>query len=225
MKSERVNVSARVLQYLTSQIRNGTWTVGSKIPSENQLTQQLGVSRASVRVAIQQLIGVGVLESIHGKGTFLRDDRVELLMNGAGRITPADCADIRAVLEFRRILEPEAAALAAKNASPEQIEQLKELTAQLTSLSGKRSEFVQCDMAFHEQLCRASGNHLLAKSLQEVFEQTVRNHEQMTQWFGERHALFFHPMILDAVVTHNPNRARALMEAHILQNYDKVELV
>ena len=186
------------------------------------MTERLGVSRASVRVAIQQLIGVGVLESVHGKGTFLRDDRVETLLTGASQITPADCADIRAVLQFRRILEPEAAALAAKNATKAQIGRLHELTGRLPALRGKKSEFVRCDMAFHEELCRASGNHLLVKSLHEVFEQTVRNHEQLTQRFGEQDALFFHPMILNAVEVHNDNLARALMQAHILQNYDKV---
>ena len=67
MKAERINVTESVLQYLTGHIQSGQWAVGSKIPSENQLTERLGVSRASVRVAIQQLIGVGVLESVHGK--------------------------------------------------------------------------------------------------------------------------------------------------------------
>ena len=222
MKAERINVTESVLQYLTGHIQSGQWAVGSKIPSENQLTERLGVSRASVRVAIQQLIGVGVLESVHGKGTFLRDDRVETLLTGASQITPADCADIRAVLQFRRILEPEAAALAAKNATKAQIGRLHELTGRLPALRGQKSEFVRCDMAFHEELGRASGNHLLVKSLHEVFEQTVRNHEQLTQRFGEQDALFFHPMILNAVEVHNDNLARALMQAHILQNYDKV---
>ncbi|MDY3618595.1 FadR/GntR family transcriptional regulator [Agathobaculum sp.] len=222
MKPERMNVTESVVRYLTEHIQNGDWPVGSKIPSENQLTEQLGVSRASVRVAIQQLIGVGVLESEHGKGTFLRDDRVETLLTGANQITPADCADIRAVLEFRRILEPESAALAAKNAAAEQIAKLRELTVHLPTLLGQKSEFVRCDIAFHEALCQASGNHLLVKSLHEVFAQTVRNHVQLTTRFGEQDALFFHPQILDAVEARNANRARALMEAHILQNYDRV---
>ena len=222
MKPERINVTESVVQYLTDHICSGEWTVGSKIPSENQLTERLGVSRASVRVAIQQLIGVGVLESVHGKGTFLRDDRVETLLTGASQITPADCADIRAVLEFRRILEPQAAALAAQNATKKQLKELHELTDRLPTLRGQPHEFVRCDMAFHEALCRASGNHLLVKSLHEVFEQTVRNHEQLTVRFGEQDALFFHPLILNAVEVHNTNLARSLMEAHILQNYDKV---
>ncbi len=222
MKTDRINVTESVVQYLTAHIESGEWPLNSKIPSENQLTAQLGVSRASVRVAIQQLIGVGVLESVHGKGTFLRDDRVRTLLTGASQITPADCADIRAVLEFRRILEPETAALAAKNATESDLQRMRELTEELPALSGRWSEFVRCDMAFHEALCQASGNHLLVKSLHEVFAQTVRNHEQLTQRFGEGHALFFHPQILDAVEARNPNRARALMEAHILQNYDKV---
>ena len=57
--------------YLKEQIDSGAWKAGEKIPSENTLTKELGVSRASVRDAIRYFAGQGVLESRHGKGTFL----------------------------------------------------------------------------------------------------------------------------------------------------------
>ena len=103
MKAERINVTESVLQYLTGHIQSGQWAVGSKIPSENQLTERLGVSRASVRVAIQQLTVVGGLASGEGKGAFLRDVRVATLLTGVTQTTPAASADVRAVLPVRRI--------------------------------------------------------------------------------------------------------------------------
>lgn len=59
------------MQYLKENIEAENWKVGEKIPSENQLTSTLGVSRSSVRNALRYMIGIGVLESIHGKGTYL----------------------------------------------------------------------------------------------------------------------------------------------------------
>ena len=66
-----------MVDYLKKNIESGNWTVGEKIPSENQMTEELGVSRSSIRTALQYLIGLGVLESVHGKGTYLINSRVE----------------------------------------------------------------------------------------------------------------------------------------------------
>ena len=61
MKIKRVNVTSQVVDYLKKNIESGNWTVGEKIPSENQMTEELGVSRSSIRTALQYLIGLGVL--------------------------------------------------------------------------------------------------------------------------------------------------------------------
>ena len=60
---DTTSITDRVLAYYKEQILSGAWQVGEKIPSEHQLTELLGVSRASVRTATRQLIGLGVLES------------------------------------------------------------------------------------------------------------------------------------------------------------------
>ena len=67
------NITQQVVQFIKKNIDNGNWRIGEKIPSENKLAESLGVSRASVRMAIQQFIAIGVLESVHGKGTFVTD--------------------------------------------------------------------------------------------------------------------------------------------------------
>ena len=74
---QKTNVTEQIVAYYKQQILNGTWKVGEKIPSENQLCGELGVSRASIRSAVKELIGLGVLESMHGKGTFLIDDMLD----------------------------------------------------------------------------------------------------------------------------------------------------
>ena len=68
---QRNNVTEQIIAYCKRQIRSGAWIVGEKIPSENQLCAELGVSRASIRSALKELIGIGALESgPRVKGTF-----------------------------------------------------------------------------------------------------------------------------------------------------------
>lgn len=75
---QKMNVTEQVVAYYKQQILNGAWKIGEKIPSENQLCEELGVSRASIRSAIKELTGYGILESIHGKGTFLIGDFLDI---------------------------------------------------------------------------------------------------------------------------------------------------
>ena len=91
------SITEQVVQYFKDNINAGNWTVGEKIPSENRLTETLGVSRASVRTAIQYLIALGVLESRHGKGTCLLEDHVDEHTGSQTKITAQDCQDIEKV--------------------------------------------------------------------------------------------------------------------------------
>lgn len=119
------NITQQVIAYMKSNIESGNWKVGEKIPSENELTGELGVSpfqHPSGQSAISA--GIGVLESVHGKGTFLIDDEVEEQSN-ANKITAEDCRNAEKVLEFRRIVESEACYLATLNKSPELVKKLR----------------------------------------------------------------------------------------------------
>jgi len=72
-KVERVNIGDRVFEQMRQMILTGQWQAGDRIPSENELVRTLGVSRVSVRAAIHQLVGMGVLTVRHGDGTFVSD--------------------------------------------------------------------------------------------------------------------------------------------------------
>ena len=67
MKIKTVNITDQVVEYLKENIESGKWNIGEKIPSENQMVMELGVSRSSIRSALQYLIGIGVLKSYLGQ--------------------------------------------------------------------------------------------------------------------------------------------------------------
>ena len=125
MRIKKVNVTEQVVEYLKENIEAGNWKVGEKIPSENQMTSTLGVSRSSVRAALQYMIGIGVLESVHGKGTYLINSQVENWEEADNKITSEDCKDIEKVLEFRRILEPDACRLAVERGDSQVVSELE----------------------------------------------------------------------------------------------------
>jgi GntR family transcriptional repressor for pyruvate dehydrogenase complex len=211
----KTNIMQQVRDYLKENIGNGSWQVGEKIPSENALTQTLQVSRLSVRMAIQQLIGIGALESAHGKGTFVVNNDIAGLTRRVSRFSEEDCREIQKVLEFREIIEPETCYYATLNATKENLDALAKFLIDMQSHVGSSKEFVMADIFFHEEISKASGNPLLEKCLCDVFQATTRNHEQINKMFGFDDGLHYHRLILDAMVNRNAVKAKAFMKRHL----------
>jgi len=224
LQIHRVNITQQVIEYLKKNIENGTWAVGEKIPSENNLTEILGVSRASIRVAIQQFIALDVLQSLHGKGTFVRTNNIVGVSNNVTAINEANYDDISQVLEFRRIIETEGAYLAAQQATDETINNLEIYLKNMKNSIGQSEEFVKQDMLFHEEICHATGNHLLENCLKEVFQQTGKNHKQMNEAFGYHDGVYFHTLLLKAIKDKDARKAKNLMKEHLQQAIERIKL-
>lgn len=217
------NITEQVVQYFKDNINSGNWIVGEKIPSENQLKETLGVSRASIRTAIQHLVGLGVLESRHGKGTYLLEDQVDDRSEGETKITAEDCKNIGKVLEFRRIVESEACYLATQHATAELVEELRGYLKIMSENEGKREEFVTADIRFHEAICKASQNPLLEKTLLKVFEETRKNHSQINEIFGYHDGIYYHTLITRMIEHGDAEKAREIMYEHLQNAINKLE--
>lgn len=215
MIAKNASITNQVIAYLKENIESGVWAVGEKIPSENQMVADLGVSRSSIRTAVQYLIGLGVLKSYQGKGTFLINRQVENWDEAQNKITSADCMDIYKVLEFRRILEPEACRMAVERYTPEVFDDLQYYLQQMERSRNNPAKFVRADMQFHAVICKASGNALLEKSLNKVFAETRSNHEQMNLLVGDYNGILYHTLILEAFRKGDAQEAYQKMLEHI----------
>ena len=122
------------------------------------------------------------------------------------------------------IVETESCYLAAKNATNEVVENLKKYLSIMIENIGKSKEFVKADMLFHEEICIASGNHLLEKSLREVFKQTDKNHKQINEILGYKNGVYYHTAILKAIEEKNAKKAKQLMRDHLRKTLDSLEL-
>jgi GntR family transcriptional repressor for pyruvate dehydrogenase complex len=190
----KINITQQVIDYIKENISKEIWLVGEKIPSENKLTQILGVSRASVRIALQQFIALGILESFHGKGTFVVSNNLSGFDRSTLIPTGDDYRDMRQLLEFRRSVEPEASALAAERATEENIRQLDSLLGQMKQAfrQDDSKNFVHYDMMFHEEVSHASGNMFLVNCLHGVFSQKEKSYQHIFQQCGYKDGIYYH---------------------------------
>lgn len=217
------NITEQLVSYFVENIESGNWKVGEKIPSENQLTAALKVSRASVRQAVSQLAGIGVLETIHGKGTYLIDNEIQDAMSNKSKITAEDCKDVEKVLEFRRIVESEACYLATQKRTEELLKKLKESLDVMKNSKEEVEKFVTADIQFHRTICKATENPLLEKSMNRVFEENRRSQQLTWKTFGYHNGIHYHERILAAMSEGDPAEARQAMYEHLQNGIERLK--
>ncbi|MCV7344054.1 FadR/GntR family transcriptional regulator [Mycolicibacterium rhodesiae] len=151
-------LAAQTAQLLLSRIRDGEWPLGHRLPGETTLAAQLGVGRSTLREAIRELSGRGVLDSRQGAGVF-----VTALEANEDWDTLLRRTTIVAVIEARIAIEAEAAALAAVRRTPADLRAIRRaLVARgITGLS--IPDHVDADAAFHRTVVTAAHNDVLTQ--------------------------------------------------------------
>jgi GntR family transcriptional repressor for pyruvate dehydrogenase complex len=221
----KTSVTQQVIDYIKENIAGGVWRVGEKTPSENELTRMLGISRASVRIAIRQFIALGVLNSVHGKGTFVVSTNLVGFHKSISLLSGDKFRDMRHAFEFRLAVELETACLAAEHATGENIKELDFLLEQMKSTCAEddRENFIKYDMLFHEEIGRASDNVFLDHSLREMFNQTKEAHIHVSRYFGYKHGIYYHTLLLQAIKAKNAKKARKIMYEHLQKVIETID--
>ncbi|SPF00575.1 FadR/GntR family transcriptional regulator [Streptomyces sp. MA5143a] len=155
----RSALSEQVIAALRNQITSGEWPVGSRIPTEPELVEQLGVARNTVREAVRALAHNGLLDIRQGSGTFVVATSE---LAGVMHRRFAD-ADPRHIAELRSALESSAAKLAAERRTEKDLKQLDALLARREEAwaSGDAETFVSADTTFHLAVVAASHNDVV----------------------------------------------------------------
>ncbi|MEK3912856.1 FadR/GntR family transcriptional regulator [Paenibacillus sp. FSL H7-0331] len=159
--------STVVSEALREQIMKGDWLVGSRLPSVEKLAELFQVGRSTIREALASLKAQGWVDVRHGGGTFvLKDKEPAIGIWQAPEIQ--DIKQLKAWLELRYILETESASLAAGRRSAEQLSELKQIIQEMMTLQ-EENQLDQADIRFHVAIAQASGNPLLAGTLESLF--------------------------------------------------------
>jgi len=155
----RLSMTEQAVAWLRRQVSEGIWPIGSKIPPEAELAQELGVARNTIREAVGALTHTGVLEIRRGAGTFVRSD-TEVDAVFARRLLQADQNDSA---DLRRAIEVEATRLACTRRTDSDIRQLRvALQARADAMrGGTHPDYLNADYHFHHAVVRAAHSTLL----------------------------------------------------------------
>jgi GntR family transcriptional repressor for pyruvate dehydrogenase complex len=201
-------------------IISGELPPGSRLPAENELAANLGLSRNTLREAVSALVTARVLDVRRGDGTFVTSLEPHLLLEGIGFAVELMQQD-RALelLEVRRILEPAATGLAATRISAED---LADVGACLAAMEHSRGETrIKQDIDFHARIARSSGNQTLATMLNELSGKTV--HARI--WHGtidaqaDQRAHAEHQAIYSALVNRDAVMAESAALVHVANTW------
>jgi GntR family transcriptional regulator, transcriptional repressor for pyruvate dehydrogenase complex len=208
---------------------DGDLRPGDKLPVEKDLAASLGVSRNTLREAVRALSSLKVLQTRQGDGTYVTSLQPALLLDGMGFV--ADLYREDGELQFlhvRRLLEPEATALAVSRLTDADLAGLRELLDEAHDLVQAEmidhDRLMANDRAFHSLITSHCGNPVLAALVENTSGKTV----QARLWRGRLDAgadartVAEHRLIYDAIIAGDSERARLRAAAHILGVEDAV---
>lgn len=210
-----------VAEKIESLIVEGVLKAGQMLPSERRLTEKLGVSRTAVREGIKILRARGIVETSHGRGTYVTELTGELALPPMMHLLTAYPRTLYDLLEVRSLLESEAARLAA----------LRGTTADFTMIGHRYREashegdvdpsvHARLDHAFHLSICEASHNPVLVHMLRSLTDlllssvyASVNNlyHREPYKRQIDRQ----HHRLYNAVVGKLPEQARKAAAEHV----------
>lgn len=215
-------VYEQVIKQIQQMIISGELKKGQKLPSERDLSEQLEVSRASVREAFRALQIIGLIEVKQGEGSYIKESFDEFLFQPLLLLFILQQSNPQEIIELRRIIEVEAAYLAAERATDDEIREMELVVNELVDADNlndeRRSE--AADQRFHGLIARASKNLLLLNSLHlstgliDISVQEIRG-KIITKEKNKDIVSSHHIRIFGAIKNRDPELAKSLMREHI----------
>ncbi|RZL86757.1 MAG: FadR family transcriptional regulator [Variovorax sp.] len=214
-------LSDRLAARLREQIESGVLRPGDRLPTEQQLAAAHGVSRTVVREAVHQLKSKALVQSRQGSGVFVASPPVHQPLVFDPAVLDSFQSVVH-VVEVRRVLEGEIAALAAERATRAQIAALRRALKAIDAAAEAGHDGVAEDLAFHRVIGEATGNPQF-RLLLGFLEQYLREGMRITRGNEARRADFMaavkceHRAIFDAIAARDPVAARHHATEHLIR--------
>lgn len=226
LRQEADRLSDRLAQRLTRQITTGALQPGERLPTEQQLAQTHGVSRTVVREAVHQLKSLSLVVSRQGSGVFVATAPAHQPLAFDPRVLGSVEAVVH-VVEVRRVLEGEIAALAAERATRRQIAGMRRQLKAIDLAVAEGRDGVAEDLGFHRLIGEATGNPQF-RLLLGFLEQYLREGMRITRGNEARRTDFMqavqleHRAVVDAIAARDPATARRCAVDHILHGEQRL---
>lgn len=197
---------------------------GDKLPNENDLSMQLGISRTTLREAMRILVTNGILEIKRGKGTYVRDN---LKMEEPSSLTLLSNAkaDAKDLYEMRLIFEPEAAYYATLRASDIELKRILDYGHQVEQKIKKNEDRTTVEQSFHKAIAKATHNEFMNKLMPVIYQAIDKGVILSKQKeLAIKDTISDHTMIMEFMEARNAEGARNAMKIHILHAIKELEI-
>lgn len=212
----------QVAAHLTKRIANGELTDG-RAPSELDISREFGVSRVVARETLKILASLDIVDIAQGRRVVIRPPAEwDYLSPYLAEWLPAEHIDglLRELHQMRLLLEPELAAMAAASVTDETLARLKDEVDRMRDLELAPEDYLQVDLEFHLEVCRAANNRILDRimhSARWLLSASRRVTNEAPN--GLQRATAAHARIFAALESRDPDAAREAMRTHLLRNY------
>ncbi|MBB4825926.1 GntR family transcriptional repressor for pyruvate dehydrogenase complex [Sporosarcina luteola] len=227
--SKKEKVSQIITRELIKMIEEGKLPRGAKLPTEMELANQFNVSRAPIREALSVLRAMGIISSQQGGGSYVEDIGFASLMQHF-HIDDTDVDNMGYLFELRKILEPEAAALAALRRTPEELEEIR------NALEWLKSDFYtehktgqDADFEFHLSIVRATHNPVMMnmlESLSSLYKRALSITLKQNVGLKRKRDIVYkeHENIYLAIEAEQPELAKVQSKIHLTNVEKKLQL-
>lgn len=206
-----------VVSGLTEHVASGAWPEGTLLPPEDQLLAEFGVSRPTLREALQHMVAAGLVQARPRAGTFvLPRNNWNLLEPGVLEATLRHTTDRRFfdnLMTARMLIEPAAAAAAAVNGSSRQLSAIAEAFSAMETAEGRESEsWISADLAFHTAIIEASDNWVFRQFISAMRAALLAGFQMTNRASQSKEgAISIHKAVHLAIQARDPERAKAAM--------------
>ncbi|HEY8544028.1 MAG TPA: FadR/GntR family transcriptional regulator [Acidimicrobiales bacterium] len=214
-------VSSSVVEHVRELVASGQLAPGDRLPAERDLAERLGVGRNSIREALRELQMLGLVEARRGSGTFVRAAEPSAIMAPFQTVISLSAAAVDDVMAFRRMFEPEVAAMAAMHINGDRMAMLANALRRFDEAIESEGHPVDADVDFHEVVAQCTGNAVviaIQHALAQLFADMRKRLSSSTYRSGNRVARG-HQALFGAIVAGDAEAARDVMREHL----DEVE--
>lgn len=204
-----------VYENLLNKIVNKEWKIGDRIPSENALCKEYGVSRVSVRAALQKLQAQNMVITRPGRGTFVLSNRTgeNAISMTVGKMDLSK-NEFRYVVELRKAIEFTAVELMVKYGHPEDFERLYDALEQMRDCGGDVEKYVKADYDFHWAIILGSHNPLFASVMNGLKDVLMRYFQEMAAVSNGNfsRAIQNHTQIYESLISRNAEHVKRVID-------------
>ena len=217
------NLTEQTYEALLQMIIKEKMQPGSRLPSENELSDRFGVSRNTLRAAINKLNVLGFTDTRRGGGTFVKKIGGDAYLNFFLPAFFMDAGDVIEVLEFRKGIEVQAVKLAAERATKADIKQLKSILDLSHRHVRDMEDFAYHNTHFHSTIAKASHNQRFEKMMAIVRSIiTTKMQDYQVKQGHDIDSDFYHSMIFQCIANNKPDEAALMMDKHLTLLIERV---